>query len=91
MPGITVSSATSGNSAVIALSTEEKFRPLLVLFGYRNLGDLSVPNAAQQLRVLNHEVGAVRMQDSEFGKSLQADGDGLPGYARHMREIGMRE
>ncbi|MGH6754967.1 MAG: hypothetical protein ACREDP_22640, partial [Bradyrhizobium sp.] len=47
--------------------------PSCDIVGSGALGVLAIANVAQHVRVLDHEVGAVRMQDSKLGKSLQAD------------------
>src|SRR5215217_3823349 len=57
----------------------------------RSLGELAVADFAQQVGVLDDEIGAVCTEDSKLGKPLQADGNGLTRYARHMRQIGVRE
>ena len=55
------------------------------------LAELAIANFAQQIGVLNDEVRTMRMEDTEFGEALEADRDGLPRHARHMREVGMGE
>src|SRR5215213_6199099 len=61
------------------------------LVGGRSLGELAVADLAQHVGVLDDEVGAMRTEDSKLGKPLEADRDRLARYARHMRQIGVRE